>query len=261
MAHGAPATVLRWRSIVMCHPQTTVSQRKIEANRRNALRSTGPRTDQGKARSSRNATTHGVFCREMVLPDEDPREFDRYRIPMMRGLEPRDGLEQELAEQIVSLGWKLRRLRRVEGEIISQRMNASDDAPEGKSSVSVLAEMFMGDDPALERLAKHERRMQSTMNQLIGRLRQIQKMRQHGILHDHADKLINFEDPEAIGEPMRDENEPTEDGSDPKAEVYEQWETIEPELPEDPADQYEAPRVVEGIEDYEEGAPIHAATA
>jgi hypothetical protein len=52
----------------------------------------------------------------MVLPDEDPHEFDRYRIPMMRGLEPRDGLEQELAEQIVSLGWKLRRLRRVEGD-------------------------------------------------------------------------------------------------------------------------------------------------
>jgi hypothetical protein len=176
---------------------------------------------------------------------------------MMRGLEPRDGLEQELAEQIVSLGWKLRRLRRVESEIIRQRMQASDDAPQGKSSVSVLAEMFLGNDPALERLAKHERRMQNTMNQLIGRLRQMQKVNQHGILHEHAGKLINFQDPEDFGQYARIENKPNEDGSDPKAEVYERWETIEPEQAEDSAEQTEEPEVVEGVKESEQGACLH----
>jgi hypothetical protein len=201
-----------------------VSPRRIEANRRNALKSTGPRTPEGKARSSRNATTHGIFCHDMVLPDEDPKEFESYRIPLLRGLEPRNGLEQELAEQVVSLGWKLRRLRRIENAILEERMKPTDEAPDGLSSIHVLAQMFMEEDPALERLAKHERRLQSTMNQLIGRLKQCQKMCEHGILHDHAAKLINFQDPERAGEHVRAKNEPNENGIHPQAEVYERWE-------------------------------------
>jgi hypothetical protein len=51
------------------------SQRQIEANRRNALRSTGPRTPGGKYIAARNRTLHGFSSPEPVLPDEDPAEF------------------------------------------------------------------------------------------------------------------------------------------------------------------------------------------
>ncbi len=57
-----------------------VSQRQMEANRRNAISSTGPRTVEGKARSSRNALKHGIFAQEVVIRDgdgaEDPAEFE-----------------------------------------------------------------------------------------------------------------------------------------------------------------------------------------
>jgi hypothetical protein len=52
------------------------TEAQINANRRNAKKSTGPRTSVGKERSSRNALQHGLLARESVLPDEDGEEFD-----------------------------------------------------------------------------------------------------------------------------------------------------------------------------------------
>ena len=57
-----------------------ISRRKLRANRRNAEKSTGPRTPEGKARASRNATTHGVFCRDVVVPGEDRAGFVHCRM-------------------------------------------------------------------------------------------------------------------------------------------------------------------------------------
>ena len=54
---------------------------QIKANRENAKKSTGPRTEEGKARVSLNALKHGLLARDAVLPSEDPAEFDRQRVP------------------------------------------------------------------------------------------------------------------------------------------------------------------------------------
>ena len=51
---------------------------KIEANRRNAKRSTGPKTVSGKVASSKNAMRHGLLSREIVLPDESAEDFARF---------------------------------------------------------------------------------------------------------------------------------------------------------------------------------------
>ena len=48
-----------------------VSEKKLAANRLNAQKSTGPKTDEGKAKSARNATTHGLFCRDVVIKGEE----------------------------------------------------------------------------------------------------------------------------------------------------------------------------------------------
>src|SRR5687767_8797500 len=47
--------------------RSTISRKKLAANRRNARQSTGPRTDEGKAVSSRNAVTHAIFCRDLLV--------------------------------------------------------------------------------------------------------------------------------------------------------------------------------------------------
>ena len=52
-----------------------ISRRKLEANRRNAQKSTGPRSEDAKRRVSRNAITHGLFCQDIVLQGESERLF------------------------------------------------------------------------------------------------------------------------------------------------------------------------------------------
>ena len=72
-------------------PEPSVSGR-ILANRLNALKSTGPRTHRGKARSRKNATTHGLLAREIVLasPDgpEGSKEFTQLLAQLRDGLKP-----------------------------------------------------------------------------------------------------------------------------------------------------------------------------
>jgi hypothetical protein len=52
------------------------TEKQNEANRINAQKSTGPRTDEGKQRSSQNALKHGLLAKRSVIPGEDPAEFD-----------------------------------------------------------------------------------------------------------------------------------------------------------------------------------------
>src|SRR5207253_11310012 len=56
-----------------------VSDRKLNANRNNAKKSTGPRTKEGKLASSQNATTHSLFCKHLVLPSENHQLFQVLR--------------------------------------------------------------------------------------------------------------------------------------------------------------------------------------
>src|SRR4051794_36268654 len=79
----------------------TATLAKLAANRANAMKSTGPRTERGKRRSSMNGVTHGMFCREIVLPDEDAGEFERFRIAVLRRLSPQDVVELMLCDRIV----------------------------------------------------------------------------------------------------------------------------------------------------------------
>ena len=87
-------------------------QRK--ANRKNARSSTGPSTPEGKARSSQNATTHGLFARDVLLPDEDPQEFFDSVAELKQELGAVGGFERRLVHHIACTEWRLRRLLRLE---------------------------------------------------------------------------------------------------------------------------------------------------
>src|SRR3954469_10763223 len=93
------------------------SKKQTEANRKNAKRSTGPRTDAGKAASSRNALRHGLLSEASTLPDEDPAEFDAHAAAIKRDLEPVGGLEERYVQRIAELLWRLARLRRLEAGV------------------------------------------------------------------------------------------------------------------------------------------------
>ena len=87
---------------------------QIKANRKNAKKSTGPRTEEGKSRISKNALKHGLLARDTVLPGEDPADFDKQLTALEADIQPANSLEFELVRQIADAQWRMRRLTRLE---------------------------------------------------------------------------------------------------------------------------------------------------
>ena len=83
---------------------------KLAANRENALASTGPRTQEGKARVAQNAVTHGLLARNAVLPTEDSEAFAAFHHRFVETLAPEGELETLLVDRVVSQAWRFGRL-------------------------------------------------------------------------------------------------------------------------------------------------------
>jgi len=75
--------------------------RQIEANRRNSELSTGPRTEEGKARSSQNALKHCVYAKDILLFWEDFDGYDAFRHQLMVDWEPRTAAEVIYVDQVM----------------------------------------------------------------------------------------------------------------------------------------------------------------
>lgn len=90
---------------------------QVSANQSNALQSTGPKTPEGKATSSRNATKHGFRGRLHVRPEEKD-EFDALFAAHQAELNPQGPLENLVFEQIISAAWHLLRLEWAESVLV-----------------------------------------------------------------------------------------------------------------------------------------------
>ena len=93
------------------------SKKQIEANRRNALKGSGPKTPEGKATARLNATTHGLLSQEVLLPGEDEEALKELAERLRAELQPVGEMESLLVERIIDATWRLRRLSRVEAGI------------------------------------------------------------------------------------------------------------------------------------------------
>src|SRR4029077_12703443 len=88
------------------------SSARIEANRRNCQRSTGPKTEDGKNRSRLNAVKHGMTSQTDVLPGEDREEFLDRMVDWTKDLNPRTSVERYLSERAARVSWQLDRAER-----------------------------------------------------------------------------------------------------------------------------------------------------
>ena len=91
-----------------------VSAAKLEANRRNAQKSTGPRTEEGKKRSSLNAVTLGLRAETLVLLDEGPHGLADRKEAWRASLLPQDDVERNAVDDAVEYGWLRDRARRAQ---------------------------------------------------------------------------------------------------------------------------------------------------
>ncbi len=90
------------------------SEKRLAANRRNAQRSTGPRTQEGKAVSSRNSLKHGLRSQTILVPGECEKDYTTFRDQLREDLQPSGALEELLVGRAITIGWRLQRLTRIE---------------------------------------------------------------------------------------------------------------------------------------------------
>jgi hypothetical protein len=103
--------------------------KQIEANRRNALKSTGPRTPEGKAAVRLNSLKHGLRAQTVVLPGERREEFDQLCADLEAEWQPRSCTARLYLEQMAVAQWKLRRLEVAEAALLSQDLPAATQIP------------------------------------------------------------------------------------------------------------------------------------
>lgn len=95
------------------------SEKQIQANQRNAQKSTGPKTSEGKATARLNATKHGLLSQGALLPGEDKDALKELEERLRAELQPVGEMESLLVERIIDAIWRLRRLSRVEAGIFT----------------------------------------------------------------------------------------------------------------------------------------------
>ena len=169
------------------------SEAQIQANRLNALKSTGPRTVEGKAVVAQNAVKHGLLATEAVIKGEDPGEFEFYREQMLVELHPAGALEAMLAERAVGLAWRLRRAERLQAEVfdamlieeetdpvrkLAHSMYTKGAAGEGASALGRVVKRDFGHGQVLYRLGMYERRIEHSLYRTLNELQKLRLLRE-----------------------------------------------------------------------------------
>ena len=155
------------------------TQAQIDANRRNAQKSTGPRTPQGKDRSSRNSLIHGLTAQKHFLSGEDPADLadllDRFRAEWR----PATETQESLVERMAAAHWRLRHFVALEAGIFNLTLEISP-LPEQfnqQGRTDPLAWAFhvncmQGDH--FSRLARYEAHLQRDFSRCLRELQKLQ---------------------------------------------------------------------------------------
>jgi hypothetical protein len=136
---------------------------QIEANRRNAQQSTGPRTEIGKQKSSLNAMRHGLTARVVVLPTEDLAAYQRFSAEFLADLAPETFTERQCAQTVIDTQWRLNRVRGLEDGMLA----LGHYGPEGQidpghpeiHAALTAAAAYRGHSQAFVNLSMHEQRL------------------------------------------------------------------------------------------------------
>ena len=151
---------------------------QILANRQNALKSTGPRSVEGKAVSRFNALKTGIDAKAQVIPGENPGELEALIAAYDQQFQPCDPLERFLVDSMVNAEWQLRRLRKVETSLWDREISGP------KGVLGIL------DSPAFTRL---QRRIDAAERSYHRALKELQRVRKAAAVQTPAgDPEIGF---------------------------------------------------------------------
>jgi hypothetical protein len=120
------------------------SIRQIEANRRNSLKSTGPKTDDGKRHASQNAVRHGLTAETVIVPMEDADDYGAFEQAVTADYDAETAVERELVLRLASLLWRLRRATSIETGLLQIEEEPSQTQSPG---LTVARLVRPGDEP------------------------------------------------------------------------------------------------------------------
>ncbi|MFA5424555.1 MAG: hypothetical protein WC374_11945 [Phycisphaerae bacterium] len=168
---------------------------QIAANRQNALNSTGPKSLQGKAVVAQNAVKLGLTAHHSVIKSESKAEFDLYRQQFLEELTPDTPLESMLAERIVNLSWRLKRIALIQSQTFDA-LNKSelpgplsslkdflnkhqDESAQSAQNLPLgrLAIRDFSNQRILERLLMYERRLENSLYKTVLELQRLNLMK------------------------------------------------------------------------------------
>lgn len=170
-----------------------------ETARLNGAKSRGPNTAAGKANSSRNHTTHGLYSKRVLskrvlsktilIEGEDPAKFAALLNAIRAALQPRNAVEESLVEDLVTCRWRQRRLLAMETACLSDEIRRQDPvtaaAPHVTRAVTALNTLTT-ENRALELINRNELRLDRQFNRTLHRL--------YAIRDREKQPKIDFED-------------------------------------------------------------------
>ena len=159
-----------------------LSDARLDANRANAQFSTGPRTEEGKAKSSMNAVKTGLTGRTVLLSSDDAVIYQQHLDRNFAEFAPATDKEKALVQSIADFEWRLLRITPLEAGIyaVGRRKLADQFADEPNPANRedlITAEIFMTYRRDFTNLALQERRLRNQRKADIAELTQLQKDR------------------------------------------------------------------------------------
>src|SRR4051812_47020117 len=113
------------------------SFKQIEANRRNARRSTGPVTEDGKLQSRRNAVRHGLTAETVIGALEDGHDYRAFEAALIADYDAQSTVERELVLRLASLLWRIRRATTMETGLFAIEAKNVLESPDTRAQVSI----------------------------------------------------------------------------------------------------------------------------
>jgi hypothetical protein len=157
------------------------SNAQINANRANAQLSTGPTSEAGKAKSSKNAVTTGLTGRTVLLPSEDAALYESHCLEFLQRYQPADEAEKALVQSLADTEWRLQRIPSLEAGIYAiGRLELADLFPNEEESVRkqlIEAKIFLTYQRQLNNLSVQENRLRRQREKELAALKELQEIR------------------------------------------------------------------------------------
>jgi hypothetical protein len=150
------------------------SSEHADINRANAAHSTGPRTEEGKKKSSLNALRHGLTGQIVVMPADDLQAYRRHLETFTNEYHPAGATEEHLTQSLADTSWRLNRVAALESNLLSLGMGNSDDPIQNAMDI---AQALESQTKALANLSMHTQRLSRQFERTVNQLRELQKVR------------------------------------------------------------------------------------